>query len=62
VLAGGRLLLGTSREELVSLDPESGVVTGRVPMPAALLQQPAVVGGLILAATEDATLVALSGG
>ncbi len=62
VLAGGRLLLGTSREELVSLDPESGVVTGRVPMPSALLQQPAIVGGLLLAATEDATLVALSGG
>lgn len=62
VLAGGRLLLGTSREELVSLDPASGAVTGRVPMPGALLQQPAVLGGLLLAATEDATLVALSGG
>lgn len=62
VLAGGRLLVGTSREELVSIDPASGAVTGRTPMPAGLLQQPALAGGLLLAATEDATLVALSGG
>uniref|UniRef100_UPI0018DF6A12 PQQ-like beta-propeller repeat protein n=1 Tax=Neoroseomonas rubea TaxID=2748666 RepID=UPI0018DF6A12 len=62
VLAGGRLLVGTSRDEMVSLDPMSGVVTGRTPMPGGVLQQPALLGGLLLAATEDATLVALSGG
>ncbi|MBP0464463.1 PQQ-binding-like beta-propeller repeat protein [Roseomonas sp. PWR1] len=62
VLAGGRLLVGTSRDEIVSLDPASGAVTGRTPMPAGVLLQPALAGGLLLAATEDATLVALSGG
>lgn len=61
VLAGGRLLVGTSREELVALDPASGAVQSRTSMPAPLTLQPAVAGNLLLAATDDATLVALAG-
>jgi outer membrane protein assembly factor BamB len=62
VLAGGRLLVGTSLSELVSLDPASGEVGSRLPLPAALGMQPIVTGGLMIAATDDGTLVALSGG
>ncbi|MBR0673796.1 outer membrane protein assembly factor BamB family protein, partial [Neoroseomonas soli] len=62
VLAGGRLLVGTSRSELVALDPANGSVANRVPMPAGLSLQPIVAGNLLLAATDDATLLALAGG
>ncbi len=59
---GGRLLVGTSASELVSLDPMSGEVSARLPLPAGLSLQPIVAGGVMLAATDDATLLALSGG
>ncbi len=58
VLAGGRLLVGTSREELVAIDPASGEVTGRTALPGPLTLQPIVAGNLLVAATDDATLVA----
>lgn len=61
VLAGGRLLVGTSRAELVSIDPSNGAVTGRTSLPGALTLQPIVAGGLLLAATDDATLIAFAG-
>lgn len=62
ILAGGRLLVGTSASELVSLDPSSGEVAARLPLPAGLSLQPIVTGAVMLAATDDATLIALSGG
>jgi len=62
VLAGGRLLVGTSRGELVSIDPGSGAVTGRTSLPGPLTLQPIVAGNLLLAATDDATLLAFAGG
>lgn len=62
VLAGGRLFIGTSRSELLSLNPGNGEVTGRTALPDALALQPIVAGNLLLAATEDATLLAFSGG
>lgn len=62
ILAGGRLLVGTSAAELVSLDPSSGEVSARLGLPAGLTLQPIVAGAVMLAATDDATLVALSGG
>jgi len=62
VLAGGRLFIGTSRSELLALNPENGEVTGRTALPGPLVLQPIVAGNLLLAATEDATLVAFTGG
>ena len=62
LLLGGRLLVGTSASELVSLDPASGEVSARLPLPAGLTMQPIVASGLLLASTDDATLLALSGG
>jgi outer membrane protein assembly factor BamB len=61
VLAGGRLLVGTSAEELVAIDPSTGVVAGRTALPGALSLQPIVAGNLLVAATDDATLVAFAG-
>jgi outer membrane protein assembly factor BamB len=62
LLLAGRLLVGTSASELVSLDPASGEVSARLPLPAGLTMQPIVASGLLLATTDDATLLALSGG
>jgi outer membrane protein assembly factor BamB len=62
LLAGGRLLVGTSASELVSIDPTNGEVAARLPLPAGLTLQPIVAGGLLLATTDDATLLAFSGG
>lgn len=61
VLAGGRLLVGTSAEELVAIDPATGTVAGRTSLPGALTLQPIVAGNLVVAATDDATLVAFAG-
>ena len=61
VLAGGRLLVGTSGAELVVIDPATGAVAGRTSLPGGLTLQPIVAGNLLLAATDDATLVALAG-
>jgi outer membrane protein assembly factor BamB len=62
LLAGGRLFVGTSRGELLALNPENGEVTGRTALPGGLTLPMAVAGGLLLAATDDATLLAFSGG
>ncbi len=62
VLAGGRLFVGTSLSELVAIDPASGEVLSRTELPAGMTLQPAVAGGLLLAATDNATLVAFAGG
>ena len=61
VLAGGRVLIGGSRGELLTIDPNSGEITGRRSMPSGMFQQPAVVGELLLVPTNNATLVALRG-
>ncbi|WP_246522145.1 outer membrane protein assembly factor BamB family protein [Neoroseomonas terrae] len=61
ILAGGRLLIGTSLSELVSIDPSGGDVLSRQSLPAGLGLQPIAAGGLLLAATDDATLLAFSG-
>lgn len=61
VLAGGRLLVGTDRSELVAIEPANGEVLGRTSMPGSVTLQPIVAGNLLIAATDDATLVALAG-
>lgn len=62
VLAGGRLLVATSRAELVALDPTSGSITGRQRLPGPATLQPGVAGDKLFLATDEATLVALRGG
>jgi len=62
VVAGGRVFIGTSRGELLALNPENGEVTGRTSLPGGLTLPMAVAGGALLAATDDATLLAFSGG
>ncbi|HEY4249953.1 MAG TPA: PQQ-binding-like beta-propeller repeat protein [Roseomonas sp.] len=59
VLAGGRLIIGSSRGELIFLDPADGSVKGRQRMPGGVTAQPAYANNTLFVATEDANLVAL---
>lgn len=59
VLAGGRLLLGSSNALLVSVNPYNGEVVGQQTLSAAVSVPPVVAGGMAYVVTDDATLVAL---
>ena len=59
VLASGLLQIGTSVGELVALNPLDGAIIARRRMPGGVTIQPAVAGGTMFVATDDATLVAL---
>jgi outer membrane protein assembly factor BamB len=61
VLAGGRLLLAGGEGELVQIDPVAGTIAARQRLPGEVSLQPAVAGGALFIATDDATLVALRG-
>ena len=61
LLAGGRLFVGTSLAELVSLNPSNGDVLGRQRLPGALSLPMVVVGGLLIVATDDGSLIAFAG-
>ena len=61
ILAGGRVLIAGSGEELLSVDPATGEIVARRDLPGAVSWQPAVVGDLLLVATENSYLVALRG-
>jgi outer membrane protein assembly factor BamB len=61
LLAGGRLFVGTSLAELVSLNPSNGDVLGRQRLPGALSLPMIVVGGRLIVATDDGSLIAFTG-
>lgn len=61
LLAGGRLFVGTSRAELVSLNPMDGEVLGRQRLPGAVSLPMIVVGGRLIVATDDGSLTAFAG-
>ena len=61
LLAGGRLLVGTSRAELLSLNPTDGEVFSRQRLPGALSLPMLVVGGRLILATDDGSLIAFVG-
>jgi outer membrane protein assembly factor BamB len=61
LLAGGRLFVGTSLAELVSLDPSNGDVLARQRLPGALSLPMMAVGGRLILATDDGSLIAFAG-
>lgn len=61
IVAGGRMLIAGSSGELLSIDPSSGEITARRGLPGSVSWQPAVIGDLLLVATDNAYLVALRG-
>ena len=61
LLAGGRIFVGTSKAELMSLNPMNGDVLGRQRLPAPLSLPMIVVGGRLIVATDDGSLIAFVG-
>ena len=61
ILAGGRLFVGTSLAELVSLNPSNGDVLARQRLPGALSLPMMAVGGRLILATDDGSLIAFVG-
>lgn len=59
VLAGDRLVLGSSDGHAVSVSPYSGEIIGRQELPDAISVAPVVAGGTIYIVCEDASLIAL---
>lgn len=60
ILAGGRLLVGTSKAELVSVNPMNGEIMGRQRLSAPLALPMIIVGGRLILATEDGNLAAFT--
>jgi len=58
VAAGGRLLLTSSTERLISVDPATGQIVADTPLPGGSSVSPVVAGGTVYVLTDDATLVA----
>lgn len=58
VLAGGRLLLTSSTERLIAVDPVTGGIVAEVELPDPASTPPVVAGGTIFVLTDDADLVA----
>lgn len=61
LVAGGRVMVPSSRGELLLLDPAGGGVVGRVPLGSGVTLPVAVAEGHLVALADDGTLIALRG-
>jgi outer membrane protein assembly factor BamB len=59
LVGGGRVLVPTSRGELLLLDPASGQIAGRVPLGSGVSLPMASADGTLVALTDSGTLIAL---
>ncbi len=59
VVGGGRVLVPSSRGELLLLDPANGAVQGRVPLGSGVTKPMAAANGTLVALADDGTLIAL---
>lgn len=58
ILAGGNLLLASNLGQLVSVNPNSGVIAAQVDLPGATTNAPIAAGGTVYVLTDDAKLAA----
>jgi len=61
ILAGGRIIVPSSKGQALLVDPTLGQVVGRLRLPGGVTLPGAVVNGTLYLATDDATLVAFRG-
>jgi outer membrane protein assembly factor BamB len=61
LMAGGRILLPSSKGELLQIDPASGSILGRQRLPDGCTQPAAVAAGTLVLLCDDGTLVAYRG-
>ena len=56
VLAGGRLIVGSSDGQLLQFDPTAGAALGAVALPSGAASAPVVAGSALYIVTEDGRL------
>jgi outer membrane protein assembly factor BamB len=61
MVGGGRVIVPSSRGELLLLDPAGGAVAGRVPLGSGVTLPMAAAEGHLVALADDGTLIALRG-
>jgi outer membrane protein assembly factor BamB len=59
VLAGDRLILGSSNAMAVAMSPYTGDILGQQKLPGAMSVEPCVAGGTVYVITDEANLIAL---
>ena len=59
MLAGDRLILGSSNALAIAVSPYTGEILGQQTLSGAMSVAPSVAGGTVFVITDDATLVAL---
>lgn len=59
MVAGGRILVPSSRGDLLLIDPAGGAVAGRVSLGSSVTLPMALAGGTLVALADDGTLIAL---
>lgn len=59
LVGGGRIIVPSSRGELLLLDPANGSIAGRVPLGSGVTLPMAVAEGTLVALADDGTLIAL---
>ena len=61
MLAGGRVLIGGSTNELLEMDPTDGSRLSVTKLPGRLSLQPAIANGVLYVLTDDGSLTASQG-
>jgi hypothetical protein len=59
MIAGGHVIVPSSRGELLLLAPSGGAIVGRVPLGHGVTLPMAAAGGMLVALADDGTLIAL---
>ena len=59
VLAGDRLILGSSNSLALAVSPYTGEILGQQTLSGPVAVAPSIAGGTVYVVTDDATLVAL---
>ena len=59
LIASNRVLVASSKGELISLDPQTGTETGRLKLKAPVFIEPIAAGGKALVLTDEGTLIAI---
>lgn len=59
LIASNRVLVASSRGELISLDAQTGAETGRLKLKSPVFIEPIAAGGKVLVLTDEGTLIAI---
>ena len=59
IIASGRVIVASSRGELIALDPQTGEETGRLNLKSPVFIEPIAAGGKIILLSDEGKLIAI---